>query len=244
MKFFTDKTVENDYLLIKIKDFIKMRENNPTKLKQYKEILIDPGVYDLKKSDKFSWEGQINIDKFINILNNNQYISIDYPCDMNLKYQQLFIQKTYENIEKYRNNKHYIITVQSKFYDFDSFKENFDKCIKINSKSNFLAIGNICRINQLNYFIIRVIIYCLKNIGNKRLHFYGLNFRAIKFLYRQAKYYRIPYNQISFDSTKWTRAVDNNLKQMNNGKVGCLKNTRQLFFDYYKDKLNSEIKKI
>ena len=54
MKFFTDKSVVNDYLLVKIKDYKKM-----TDFSRWKEVFIDPGVYDLVKDYKFSWEGKI-----------------------------------------------------------------------------------------------------------------------------------------------------------------------------------------
>ena len=70
MKFFTDKTVKNDYLLIKIKDYIKMKESTK---KRWKEILIDPGVYDLTKDYKFGWEGKINIPKFLDSFNLHKY---------------------------------------------------------------------------------------------------------------------------------------------------------------------------
>jgi len=48
MKFFTDKTVDNPYLLIKIKDYLNLKDKS-----KWKEIFIDPGVYELTKSNKF-----------------------------------------------------------------------------------------------------------------------------------------------------------------------------------------------
>ena len=48
MKFFTDKTVVNDYLLVKIKDYLKMDN-----FSRWKEVFIDPGVWELTKSNKF-----------------------------------------------------------------------------------------------------------------------------------------------------------------------------------------------
>ena len=51
MKFFTDKTVINDYLLIKIKDYLKLKDKS-----RWQEIFVDPGVYELTKTFYYSWE--------------------------------------------------------------------------------------------------------------------------------------------------------------------------------------------
>ncbi len=59
MRFFTDQKWWV-YLLINIKKYPKMRS-----YQRYNEIIIDPGVYDLKDNDKYSWEGKIDIDKFL-----------------------------------------------------------------------------------------------------------------------------------------------------------------------------------
>ena len=48
MKFFTDHTVDNEFLLIKLKDYLKGKHLK----RDYKEVLIDPGVYELTKSNE------------------------------------------------------------------------------------------------------------------------------------------------------------------------------------------------
>ena len=116
MKFFTDKKVINDYLLIKIKDYLKVKD-----FSRWKEVFIDPGVYDLTKGPKFKWEGKINIDKFLDSLLPNHYFSWDYPCDMNKKYTTLFLTKTWNRAVKYHEHPNYIVTVQFKHKNYWSF---------------------------------------------------------------------------------------------------------------------------
>ena len=97
MKFFTDKTVVNDYLLIKIIDYVKLKS-----FSRWKEIFVDPGVYDLVKSDQFKWQGKINISLFLRFLPCNHYFSWDYPGDMNPQFQDKFLIWTYNNAINYR----------------------------------------------------------------------------------------------------------------------------------------------
>ena len=141
LKFFTDKTVKNDYLLIQITDYLKLKD-----FSKWKKILIDPKVYELKKSNEYSWINKINILDFLNSLPKNHFFSLDYPCDMNLKYQDLFLKKSWNNALKYYNHSQYIITVQSKFKDFWNFVEWFDKYNSLQIKSEILGLGNLCRI--------------------------------------------------------------------------------------------------
>ncbi len=135
MKFFTDKTVINDYLLIKINDYMKMDD-----FSKWKEVFVDPGVYDLTKSDKFSWEGLINIPDFLNSLPDNHYFSWDYPGDMNIQYQDKFLIWTYNNAINYRTNSQYIVTVQSKFNNYYNFVEWFDKFNDLKIESGILGL--------------------------------------------------------------------------------------------------------
>ena len=90
MKFFTDSSVVNEYLLIKLSDY---KKKAPEFFKEYKEVFIDPGVYELTKSTTYSWEKDTDILEFLNSLPENHYFSADYPSDMNLKYSGIFMDK-------------------------------------------------------------------------------------------------------------------------------------------------------
>jgi len=196
MKFFTDKTVVNDYLLIKIKDYIKMKD-----FSKWKEVFIDPGVYDLTKSDKFKWEGKINIKEFLVSLPDNHYFSFDYPCDMNLQYTDLFLQKSWENALKYNTYTNYIVTVQFKFRNYWNFVEWFDRYNRLHVFSRILGLGNMCRFRTLNNFLKHSLDYAFSRCRHPRIHIYGLCLKAIPYAYNLSKRYNI---ELSIDSTKWT----------------------------------------
>ena len=231
-KFFTDKSVINPYLLIQIKDYLKVKD-----FSKWKEVFIDPSVYELVYSNKFSFEGKINISDFLNSLPNNHYFSFDYPSDMNIKYQDLFIKKSWNNALKYHNHSQYITTVQSKLNDFWNFVEIFDKYNNLSLKSDILGIGNMCRYKYLNEYLENVIDYLFSNTNHSRIHIFGLCLKAIPLTYKLAKKYNI---LLSIDSTKWTKACTVNLKKKY-GKFNCTKENRQLFFDTYLQLIKSRL---
>ena len=230
MKFFTDNTVINDYLLIKIKDYLKLKD-----FSKRKEIFIDPGVYELKKDYKFSWEGKINIKTFLNSLPNNHYFSFDYPCNMNLQYQDLFLGKTWINAEKYHNHPQYIVTAQYQFKNYLSFVAWFNDYNDLEIKSGILGLGNMRRFRTLNNYLKHALDYAFSRCRHKRIHIYGLCLKAIPYAVNLSKKYNI---ELSTDSTKWTRACVKELKDKYNGRVCCTTQNRQEFFDEYKKKIN------
>lgn len=225
MKFFTDKTVENEYLLIKIKDYLKMED-----FSRWDEILIDPGVYELTKSNEYSWKGKINIDNFLDSLPENHYFSWDYPCDMNEVYTKEFLIKSWENAFKFHNHSQYICTVQSKFRNYWNFVKWFDKYNSLEIKSRILALGNMCRFRSLNNYIKHTLDYAFSHCNHKRIHIYGLCLKAIPYAYRLSKRFNV---ELSIDSTNWTRAYNKKLKEKYNNRVGCRSNNRQEFFNKY-----------
>jgi len=224
MKFFTDKTVENDFLLIKYYDYIKKNVD----WNQWKEVFIDPGVWELKKQQSYSWEKDINIIDFINSLPKNHYFSVDYPCNMNVKYTNHFIQKSWDNALKYHNYPNYIVTVQSKFNNYRSFMDWFDKYNKLNIKSGIMGLGNLCRIQGLTKFMKYSLMYAFLHCNHPRIHIYGLTIRVIPFASRLANKFNI---ELSIDSTNWTRACSVKLKEKYN--INCTTKTRQIFFNEY-----------
>ena len=230
MTFFTDKSVINDYLLIKIEDYLKLKDYS-----RWKEIFIDPGVYELTKEPEYSWfQNNKQVVDFLNSLLPNHYFSLDYPCDMNPKYTEEFLNKTWYHAQLHYNHPNYIITAQYKFNNYPSFVEWFDKYNALKIKSGIMELGNICRILQKTQYIKHVFPYAFKNCTHPRIHIYGLAFKNIKLAHDLANHYGI---ELSFDSTKWTRACTVELKKKYG--VNCNGKNRQEFFDEYLKKVNS-----
>lgn len=232
MKFFTDRTVKNDYLLIKIKDYLKMKD-----FSRWKEVFIDPGVYELTKSNEYSWVDKINIYDFITSLPDDHYFSLDYPCDMNPKYQREFILKSWINAISYHQHPQYLVTVQFKFNNYWNFVEWFDRYNYLEIKSGILGLGNLCRFRSLTNYIKHAMDYAFSHCNHPRIHIYGLCLKAIPYADKLAKKYNIDF---SFDSTKWTRACTTELKERHgyNSQMG----NRQEFFDVYKKRIEELIK--
>lgn len=221
MKFFTDKTVINDYLLIKLKDYIKLKD-----FSRWKEIFIDPGVYDLTKSDKFKWEGTIDIEEFLDSLPGNHYFSWDYPSDMNEDYSLLFRTKTWNRAVKYHEHPNYIVTVQSRFQNYWNFTDWFDLYNQLPIKSGLMGLGNMCRFRSLNMFLKHALDYAFKHSIHPRMHIYGLCLQAIPYANNLAKKYNI---DLSIDNTKWTfMFYEQDSKD------------RQVQFDLYMDKIRNK----
>jgi len=235
MRFFTDKTVVNDYLLIKIKDYFKLKD-----FSRWREVFIDPGVYELTKGPEYSWfQNNKQIVDFLDSLPPNHYFSMDYPCDMNEQYTEEFIEKTWYHARLHHSHPNYIVTVQYKFHDYMSFVEWFDKYNALNIKSRILGLGNICRLFYKDQYIKHALPYAFKNCRHPRIHVYGLALRLIPYANSLAKKYGI---ELSVDNTKWTRACTNELK-LKHG-LNCNGKNRQEYFDEYlkaiKKSLSSE----
>lgn len=223
MKFFTNNLVQNDYLLIKIQDYLKGFDTSA-----YKEVFIDPGVYELKDSPCYSWERTLNVQEFLNSLPENHYFSADYPSDMNLEFTDHFLTRSWDNAIMHTGNKHYITTVQSKFNDYWSFMEWFDRYNDLYIASGIMGLGNLCRILGLTEYMKHVLGYAFKKCKHPRIHIYGLSMRIIPHAYRLSRKYGI---ELSIDSTKWTRACTVDLKEKYN--INCTNQNRQEFFEEY-----------
>ena len=231
MKFFTDKTVINKYLLVKITDYLKMKD-----FSRWECVFIDPEVWQLTKSNEYSWIDKIDIENFIRTLPKNHFFSWDYPSDMNLQYSELFLKKTWNNAIKYSKYPQYIVTVQSKFHDYMSFVEWFNKYNALNIKSGILGLGNFCRIKYFDNFIDYALRYAFKKCRHQRIHVYGLALDNIPFAVDLAKRNNI---DLSIDSTKWTRG-DEELKKKY-GYISCRAHNRQEYFDHYKNKIRRRV---
>ena len=236
MIFFANKRVIHDYLIIKITDYIKMKDFN-----SYKVVFIEPNVNELKKSSEYSWINKIDISIFLDSLPTNHYFSFDYPSDMNLKYTDLFLKKTWNNALKYCNHPNYITTIQFKPNNYLSFVEWFNKYNTLKIKSGILGLGNMCMIKYTTDFIIDALYYTFNNTNYKRIHVYGLSLKNIPIAVKFANENNI---DLSVDSTKWTQACTQELK-LKYG-LNCKESNRQEFFDTYlkliKIKISPEIR--
>lgn len=239
--FFTDITTQISSLcMLNIKLF-----NN--KSKSDKDIIfIDPSVYELKKNIEYSNIVKMKelLDK--NMLKQNEYISIDYPCDMNEQYSELFIEKSFNNNIRYKNNLHYICTIQFKMLDFDDFKVQFNRLKDvINISGKVIGIGNLCRLLRIsenpktksykNYvFCEKLFKFIEENIlKDKWIHFYGISVQIIeRYIQRLLD---LGY-KISIDSTKFTKARRVWFK-LKNG-VCCRKQNRNKYFIHYMQELD------
>ncbi len=231
MRFFTDKTVKNDYLLIKIKDYLKLKD-----FSRWKEIYIDPGVYDLTKHHKFSWEDKINITEFLESLPENHYFSCDLPSDMNLKYKKLFLEKSWKYAQMYSYHTQFITTVQFYHNDYLSFIENFNRYNNLEIKSRILGIGNYCKHFFNNEFVKHTLGYIFNNCKHPKVHIYGLALRLIPIAEKLAIRNDI---ELSIDSTKWTRLVNNKYYERCENRRSCNSKTRQTFFDIYMEEIKN-----
>lgn len=141
--FFTGDEVFSNYCIINIKNYLKRKPKNK------KLIFIDPDVMQLKKHAEYP---MINIlhEKADN-LGENEFISIDYPPDMNIKYTASFIARTILNNFIYSDNMNYICTVQ---VDPSSLFKSFSRVIGIltpilkksrDGRQKIMGIGGLCR---------------------------------------------------------------------------------------------------
>lgn len=233
--FFTDLTTEISSLCL-------LHKNNyfKEKLRQNKDIFfIDPGVYELKKSNEYSKIDWLHT--LVNNLKENEYISLDYPCDMNEQYSNEFIEKTYQNNIKYQNNLQYIATIQCRFLDFASFIDNYNKMKNIiNIPGKIIGLGNLCRILKIsknpkaksyqNYLYCEQLFKFVENNfpKNHLIHVYGASAQLIE------KYIKPLINKgffFSVDSTKWTKAYKNWFKKQNG--ICCRKINRNKYFIHF-----------
>lgn len=232
MIFFTDNSVKHPYLLIKLEDYLRIRDKDKHAFDDKKRVYVDPGVYELTKSPEYSWIDEIYMWDFLDSLPENHYFSWDYPCDMNMDYQELFIKKTWDNAKEYHTHPNYIVTCQMKYQNFESFKYQFNRFNDLDVASGIFAIGNICRFPRMNTFVRSVLTYTFQRIKHPSLHIYGLCLNAMPFASHLADNYEIEF---TVDSTKWTRAVTDELK-FEHG-LNCKAATRQLFFDKYLERI-------
>lgn len=231
--FFTDHSTEiSKYCLLNIKNYSKISYLDK------KMYFIDPSVYELKNKSEYS-----KINELHELANSelplNQFLSIDYPCDMNLGYENEFIEKSIANNKKYAKNTQYIATIQFKFKDFKDFEYRTQELFSILKSENTLdkkiiGIGNLCRIFHKSDFTEKTFSLLRKLAIEESIHwfhFYGL---GIKLITQCCEYFKDLDITISIDSTKWTKRINKNGVLAN--AICCRKDTRNAYFlEYMKE---------
>jgi len=226
MQFFTDITTNASNLcLLNVKQY-----NNPKKLVK-KACFIDPGVYELVKGPEYSRVEFLH-ELARGRMAENEFLSIDYPCDMNSQYTELFIEKSIKNNLLYADNLKYITTIQYAFMDYTDF---IKRCIELDSilsrPGKIIGLGNMCRIMRTTDYMDACMSYLINNYPARRVHIYGLSIRCIK------KYVPILEKKdfvVSVDSTKWTRAVTLDFKKTH-GVCARKANRDEYLLEYIKE---------
>lgn len=200
MKFFTydynmPEKYNWPYLIVKLTNYFKLK-----KPEFYKYVFIDPGVYDLIESDRYDWEGMIDVRKFLNDLPKNHFFSFDYPGDMNPEFQDRFLTRSWDNAIQYCGHPQYIVTVQYKFNDYYDFIQWFDKYNELNIESGIMGVGNICKQLGCNQFLKHALPHVFKNSKAEWIHVYGANKATIPYIRRLARKFN---KKASVDNRKW-----------------------------------------
>jgi len=229
-------------------------------------VFIDPSVMELRYSQEYSQIDRLRFYAQIGNLPEKHFISIDYPCDMNLEMAELFIKKSIENNWKYAENPQYICTVQYDFLDFEDFKRRMEELRPIYAgKKKIVGLGNLCRLfvsatdrksdaEQYRY-MKKIIHYIIQHKDDFYwIHIYGLALFGIKEFLPLLAYHNI---QISVDNTKWTRPATTRLKNKymipqtqtqliptRCPGLGCSTDTRDEFFLVYMKEIGKHVKVI
>lgn len=226
MKFLTDISTEvSNYCLLNIKHYYDPRKDSK------KLVFIDPSVMELRTQTEYS-----HIDLIHQLLDNhelksNEFISVDYPCDMidrtlpKDEYEtlcQMFIQKSIANNWKYANNLQYICAIQYDWMALDDFYFRMKELEPIyNGKKKIVALGNLCRLlvdrKHMNHdsaeykYFKKVMEYIIQNKEKFYwIHIYGMSLYAIK-SFMPLLEFACPNIIFSVDSTKWTRVCNKKL---------------------------------
>jgi len=235
MIYMTDlQTTASNYCLLKIREYHKPRS-------QKKLFFIDPGVYHLKTQNEYPLINELH-----NLANgnlqSNEYLSIDYPADMlemrpNISSEEKrslakeFVEKSIVNNWRYKDNLHYLCTIQSYWMVQRDFEERIKELEPIYAyKKKIVALGNICRIMNPCKYLDFVFDYLLRNKEKFYwIHVYGMSKAAIKHYMIKLQLYA-PEIILSADSTKWTRCPN---KQIH-AKYVKNPNQQQLFPTTYR----------
>jgi len=210
---------------------IKVHNYDETKIYTEKALFLDPGVHELTKGEDYS-----QIDRMYQLMDNGLpntiYMSIDYPPDMNLELSDIFIKRTFTNNVRYKDDPQYICTPQYRMADFDSFYEQFERSRHIWKKPfKIVGLGNMCRlIHKSKYkpFVNKVLSYVVDNMKGKWVHIYG----CPKWIIREFKPVMAHHGiRFSVDSTKWTRACTQSLKEKYG--LSCMDDTREKYYQEY-----------
>lgn len=223
MKFFTKPYGHWPYHLIPYKIWKKGYN------KEYNLLIIDCGVNGLKGKREYPY---INEYPLLNLPFNVYWVCPDYPFDVGPDLTPLeCIEKSWNNIMKWKDLPHVICSIQYEFENLNSFKENY---IKLYNLIKIIGIGNLCSSSNIN-FLKKVINFIINNNTEKKwVHFFGLNKKAIKYLLKFNTNF-----EITIDSMKW------DFRRFKQHEIGTPKNSMEgrwelQFKPYIKDLLQTE----
>lgn len=225
MEFFTNRVVNPRFLLVKIRDYLKM-DKFP-----YEKVFIDPGVGELSMMDEYGWKDWIDVGEFLDTLPDNHWFTCDYPSDMNLNLGHIFLKKSWEMAKKHCGHPQYIVTAQYPHNHALLFMKWFKKYNDLEHRSGILGLGNLCRIPTLTNYLKYILDFAFKHAADdvEQIHVYGLCLRAIPYVQELSEKYGI---KVSVDSTKWCFAYNNDLKD-EYGLYASTKKQQLLFFNEY-----------
>jgi hypothetical protein len=217
MKFFT--TIEqklSNFCLLKVKFYYKFTK------KDKKIIYIDPGVNELRTSAEYSKVDFMHKLLRENRLQDNEFISIDYPSDMNIQYTDIFKEKSIKNNLLYKDNPKYICTIQYEKNNYTDFVKQFEYLEEqIDFSKKIVGIGNLCQTMYISDFTDKLFNYLLEK--PYKFHFYGLALRLIK-------KYMNNFSTGSVDSCKWLNRSTAELKRKY--IYYSTKNSEEFFLSY------------
>jgi len=231
LRFFTDITTNaSNYCLLHASRYHDKRKTN--KLVVY----VDPGVYYLNTGATEYKDIDLLHELAGGATRDNEWVSIDYPCDMNLNLQDYFVRKSVENNFKYARNDKYICTIQYRFADKADFVRRFTELEHVwqENPRKIIGLGNLCRIMRPTSYLNTVFRIVHERVPpGTRIHVYGAALSVIReYFPRLCKRY-----DVSVDSTKWTRAVDDAFKLANG--VAARSHNRDKYLHRYMDQIRS-----
>lgn len=226
---------------------LKVMEYDDRRKRDKKLIFVDPGVYELMAGKR-----EYSCISFLHRLASlspekldgggcPQYLSIDYPCDMNPAYSKEFVEKSVRNNFTYAENPRYICTIQHAFQDLHDFKRRFEELEPVfdQHRDKIIGFGNMGRLINgkdpaVVVFVNGVFEHAMANLDAGRwIHIYGMPLWMIRaWVPRLETRFRV-----SIDSTKWTFPNSKEARAASNGRGYCTTKNRGFFFTDYVHKI-------
>jgi hypothetical protein len=209
-----------------------------------KLIFIDPAVLDLRDYHYYVNESAM-IGLIESTLREHEFISLDYPVDFARDENESleFVEKSYENNMRWKDNLHYICCIQSRHNDYDDFVLQYERLRPIfANKKKILGIGGACsHTKRPNEFTDKVFNYLSEHASEIYwVHFYGIKTPLISAYIDRLQMYA-PL-RISFDSTQYQFLADSSLYHEGFGMLPIGSKTKPLYLKIYLKQLMKSVK--